>query len=204
MVFRASYKIERSFAGLVLGKKGTGLNPLKEMCGVHNVFLDRKASICTLRVTGVRQEYCDAVYQEVMRRINNFVATSQTGRFLVDVEDKSLDTAVLIPCKDQKMDSVVVGEGNKEHEEYVVSSFIRGAPCNGFDISINDNATSGSSFMELNNNNIVASLQNALDLYKATSSNSRLYFHASVGKLTFTVPSGNKKRYLDRNELTGG
>lgn len=203
MVFRASYNVERSLAGLVLGKKGKGLQPLKEMPGVHSIFFDRKSSVCTLRVTGVRQEYCDAVYQEVMRRINNYLASSQTSRFLIDVEDKSLDTAVLVPCEDHKINSVVLGEGDKEYEEYRVSTFIRGSPCNGFDFSINETSSHGSSFMEFNHSNIVASFRDALDVYEATSPNHRLYFHASLGKLTFTVPRGNKERYLDRNELTG-
>ena len=203
MVFRASYKIDRSFAGLVLGKKGKGMNPLKEMPGVHNVFLDRKPSYCTLRVAAVRQEYCDAVYQEVIRRINSFLSSSQSSHFLIDVEDRSLDTAILAPCQNIEIDSVVIGKGNKEYEEYIVSSFVRGSPCNGFDLNVNENAAHGASFMEFNYNNIAASFQNALDVHKGSSSKNRLYFHASVGKMTFTAPTGSNERYLDRNALTG-
>ena len=90
----------------------------------------------------VRQEYCDAVYHEVMRRINSYAAFSQISRFLIDVEDKSLDTAVLVPCTNKSTDSfVVVGSGKKDHEEYIISSFIRETPCSALNFQINENQT---------------------------------------------------------------
>ena len=203
---RASYKIDRSYAGLILGKKGRGLDALREIGGVHGLFLDRRQTTCTLRVSGARRECCDAVYHEVMRRINNFIASSQTNRFLIDAEDRSLDTCILEKCGNPgNSQSVVVGHGKKTYDEYVVTSIIRGTPCNGpGDVDeVNDVSTDKSGFMELNAHNVVNSMQGALDDRAVRGiGDDKLHFHVSVGKLTFTAPTYSRERYLERNQLT--
>jgi len=201
MVLREQYRVERSYAGLILGKKGKGVQPLKELPGVYNVYLDRKAHGCMLRVSGENKASCDAVYHEVQRRINNYLSNTQTNRYMIDVEDKLLDTGILIPASSSKDCIVQLGEGKKGYNEFIVDRFIRGTPLNLYaEDNCNHTCNNVWKFAELQNQNIAKSFHEALSRRSPTG---ELHFHVSVGKLMFALPVGSNERYINREALTG-
>ena len=158
MVVRETYKIEPNHAGLVIGKQGQGIRELKEMAGVRKIYFDTKSSSrsYTLQVTGVNTSACQAVYYVVQQRIEAYMTMApEVGRTFIDVNDRSLDTIVLVPFGCERNESVILGERrNTSNKKYTISSFTHGNLRDTFDVSIQDNPKVKPNFMEFMEKNI--------------------------------------------------
>ena len=69
MVYIESYDFDPSYARVIIGKKGSAIQTLRQMTGIQNVFLDTQSSPHKLKVTGVNRSSCQKVYAEIQKRI---------------------------------------------------------------------------------------------------------------------------------------
>ena len=206
MVVRETYKIDPNHAGLVIGKQGQGIRELKEMAGVRNIYLDTKSSSrsYTLQVTGVNTSACQAVFHVVQQRIEAYMMkVPEVARTFIDVNDRSLDTIVLVPFGSERNESVIVGDrSSTSNKKYIISSFTHGSLSDTFDVSIQDNPKVKPIFMEFMEKNISMSFQEALDNHTATA-NEMLKFHISPGKIIFIGSMQGNTYQLLRSKVTG-
>ena len=183
---KKTYHIDPSDAGLVIGSKGAGINSLKKIPHVHNVFLDTKSYLPSYKliVSATSIDVCDSVFCEVKKRINEVEKRNQKGGYSEKIyfdEGKPYLTSIAIkPILSNN--NVVYRILQSLYKIDRFESCDLSDAMGGLQISHND-SNRKETFCDFSKNDFVTSIEQVIQ--QNQGENMPFRFTASPGKLAF-------------------
>lgn len=100
-----NYDFDIDHAGIIIGKKGSGINSLKEIPGVVSINLDTESSTktCFLEVQATDDSVCETVFLKIQRKISRAIDQSRRAIFSeIFIETKENENEIQVKTYDQQ------------------------------------------------------------------------------------------------------
>ena len=121
-----NYDFDMDHAGIIIGKKGSGINYLQEIPGVISINLDTESSpkTCFVNVQATDNSICELVYAEIQRRISRAVDQSRRAIFSeIFIETKENENEIQVKIYDQQNNMPILFENDHVDSVYMFHCF---------------------------------------------------------------------------------
>ena len=194
-----NYEFDKDHAGIIIGKKGSGINSLKEIPGVISINLDTKSSpkTCFLKVQATDHSVCELVCSKIQRRISRAVDQSHRAIFSeIFIETKENENEIQVKIYDQQSNMPILFEKDNVNAVYMFHCFSNASLESSFSNS-NMVPKTEISYKNFSRDAVKKAFEGSLssiDFSKVT----KLEFNVSPGKIVFIGAGGSnlKKIYL--------
>ena len=196
-----NYDFDMDHAGIIIGKKGSGINYLQEIPGVISINLDTESSpkTCFVKVQATDNSICELVYAEIQRRISRAVDQSRRAIFSeIFIETKENENEIQVKIYDQQNNMPILFENDHVDSVYMFHCFSNASLESSFAHS-NFVQKTEFSYKNFSRDAVKKAFEGCLSSIDV-STGTKLEFNVSPGKIVFIGTGGSnlKNIYLPK------
>ena len=196
-----NYNFDIDHAGIIIGKKGSGINSLREIPGVVSINLDTESSskTCFLEVQATDVSVCEKVFSKIQRKISRTIDQSRRAIFSeIFIETKENENEIQVKTYDQQSNMPILFEKDNVNSVYMFHCFsnARLEPSSPYSYITSKTEISYKNFSR---DAVKKAFENSLSSIDF-STVANLEFNVSPGKTVFIGTGGSnlKKIYLPK------
>ena len=121
-----NYEFDIDHAGIIIGKKGSGIKSLMEIPGAININLDTESSLktCFVKVQATENSVCELVCSEIQRRISKTVDESRRAILSeIFIETKENENEIQVKIYDQQSNMPILFVKDNVNSVYIFYCF---------------------------------------------------------------------------------